>query len=143
MKEQVDFEYGVVILKEIFEDAINDAKWLKTDGENLVTDKFLDLWDNKYSKSEVIAITNENVKDVNILLNYMILCHKNIEFVRQIYKKTENMVYFNLLEQKHTTDENLIVEISKKLAETFNVFNEEAFTPNPDIAETLYTINRL
>ena len=145
MKEPVNFGYGVIILSRIFEEAVDDAKWLKTHEENLVTDKFLDHWDNEYSKSGTIIITIENAKDINILLNYMILNHKNIKDIRQIYEQSGNIVYFNLLEQKHSNDGDLIVEISKKLADTFDVFktNMSKLFPYPDIAETLYTINRL
>ena len=145
MKEPVNFGYGVIILSRIFEEAVDDAKWLKTHEENLVTDKFLDHWDNEYSKSGTIIITIENAKDINILLNYMILNHKNIKDIRQIYEQSGNIVYFNLLEQKHSNDGDLIVEISKKLADTFDVFktNMSKLFPYPDIAEALYTINRL
>lgn len=148
MKEPVDFGYGVIILSRIFEEAVDDAKWLKTHEEDLVTDKFLDNWDNEYSKSGTIIITNENAKDINILLNYMILNHKNIKDIRQIYEQSGNILYFNLLEQKHSDDGDLIVEISKKLADTFDVFKTDMskLLPYPDIpniAETLYTINRL
>lgn len=144
MKEPANFEYGVIILSRIFEEAVDDAKCLKTHEEDLVTDKFLNHWDNEYSKSGTIIITNENAKDINILLNYMILNHKNIKDIRQLYEQSGNIVYFNLLEQKHSDDGDLIIEISKKLADTFDVFKKDIskFLP-PDITETLYTINRL